>query len=246
MTAIANGIAVYGGFIPYTATFLVFSDYARSAIRMAAIMKTQQIFVYTHDSIGLGEDGPTHQPVEHLASLRIMPNLTLWRPCDAPETAVAWQMAIENQTGPTVLALSRQSLPHCDRDAETLDNINKGGYVLYAPDTKPAAIIIATGSEIQIALAAAKQLGNIRVVSMPCVRQFDAQSDDYKQSVLPKNVPVFAIEAGIRSYWTKFTGNIDHVVGIDQFGESAPADKLFEHFGITVKHLCNVINKELS
>ena len=253
MTAIANGIALYGGLIPYTGTFLVFSDYARNAIRMAALMKIQQILVYTHDSIGLGEDGPTHQPIEHIASLRLIPNVMVWRPCDAIETAQAWISAIENQSGPTVLALSRQDLPHCKRNETTLGNVRRGGYVLLDLTNQSQgdelvldALIIATGSEVQLALTTAKQLHkeglSVRVVSMPCVELFDQQSQDYQSSVLPQNVPIFAVEAGVGQYWMRFTQSADHIIGIDQFGESAPANELFQHFGLTVENLAEKVH----
>lgn len=249
MSAIANGLALHGGLIPYTGTFLVFSDYARNALRMAALMKIQQIFVYTHDSIGLGEDGPTHQPVEHLASLRLIPNMSVWRPCDAVESAVAWQAALERQNGPTALSFSRQTLPHCRRDKTALHNIRCGGYVLHDAKDKAEVILIATGSEVALALESAKKLAThkiaARVVSMPSVDVFEAQSKTYRQSVLPPGVPVVAIEAGIRDYWCQFTGNKEAVVGMDSFGESAPADELFKHFGFTVEQVCKKVDNVL-
>ncbi|WP_374511879.1 transketolase [Niveibacterium sp.] len=236
MTAIANGLALHGGFIPYTATFLVFSDYARNAIRMAALMKQRQIMVYTHDSIGLGEDGPTHQPVEHVASLRIIPNLDVWRPCDTVETAAGWINAIERADGPTVLALSRQNLPFVARSAQQIADIRRGGYVL--SDAEGAkAVIMATGSEIALALAAQKQLAEagvpVRVVSMPSTNQFDKQDAAYKASVLPANLPKVAVEAGVSAHWYRYVGSNGTVIGMDTFGESAPAGELFKHFGFT-------------
>ena len=234
MAAIGNGIALHGGFIPYTATFLIFSEYARNAIRMAALMKQRQIFVFTHDSIGLGEDGPTHQPVEQAATLRLIPNMSVWRPCDAVETAVAWRMAIERTDGPTCLLLSRQGLAHQERSSEALAAIARGGYVLADCDGDPDGIIIATGSEVECAMAAARKLTaegkKVRVVSMPSCDLFDAQDETYRKSVLPPGVPVLAVEAGVTDYWRKYAGR---VIGIDRFGESAPAADLFEFFGIT-------------
>jgi len=236
MTAIANGIALHGGLIPYTATFLVFSDYARNAIRMAALMKQRQIMVYTHDSIGLGEDGPTHQPVEHVPSLRLIPNLDVWRPADALETAVAWASGIERADGPSLLALSRQNLPLVSGAVPT-ETIAKGGYVLAdADDAK--VVLIATGSEIKLALDAREALAKdgiaARVVSMPCVEAFERQSADYKASVLGKCAKRVAIEAAHSGLWYKYVGLHGAVVSIDSFGESAPAGKLFELFGFTV------------
>ncbi len=236
MTAIANGLALHGGFIPYTATFLVFSDYARNAIRMAALMKQRHIMVYTHDSIGLGEDGPTHQPVEHVASLRIIPNLDVWRPCDAVETAAAWINALERADGPTVLALSRQNLPFVARSAQQIADIRRGGYVL--SDAEGAkAVIIATGSEVALALTAQKQLAEagipVRVVSMPSTNLFDKQDAGYKAAVLPANLPKVAVEAGVSAHWYRYVGSNGAVIGMDSFGESAPAGELFKHFGFT-------------
>lgn len=240
MTAIANGIALHGGLIPYTATFLIFSDYARNAIRMAALMQQRQIMVYTHDSIGLGEDGPTHQPVEHVASLRLIPNLDVWRPADALETAIAWTSSIERADGPSLLALSRQNLPLVSAAIPT-ETIAKGGYVL-ADSDNAAITFIATGSEIKLALdtrdALAKEGIATRVVSMPCVEAFERQSPDYKASVLGKNAKRIAIEAGHTGLWYKYVGAVDAgqgaVIGIDRFGDSAPAGQLFELFGFTV------------
>ena len=239
MTAIANGLALHGGLIPYTATFLVFSDYARNAIRMAALMQQRQIMVYTHDSIGLGEDGPTHQPVEHVASLRLIPNLDVWRPADALETAVAWTSGIERSDGPSLLALSRQNLPLVSGAIAT-ETIAKGGYVLAdADDAK--VVLIATGSEIKLALDAREALAKegiaARVVSIPCVEAFERQSTDYKASVLGKCTKRVAIEAGHTGLWYKYVGLHGAVIGIDRFGESAPAGQLFELFGFTVANV---------
>ena len=234
MAAIMNGLALYGGFIPYGATFLVFSDYARNAIRMSALMEQRVIYVMTHDSIGLGEDGPTHQPVEHVESLRLIPNLNVWRPCDAVETLVAWGHGLQAEDNPTLLALSRQNLPHQTRDEKTLANIEKGGYVLLENNDADITLI-ATGSEVQLAMAAAKEL-NARVVSMPCVELFRQQDKAYKAEVLG-NLKTLAIEAGVTRGWYEFA---DAVIGIDTFGASAPAGDLFQHFGFTVD---NVIQK---
>ena len=239
MTAIANGIALHGGFIPYTATFLVFSDYARNAIRMAALMRLRQLMVYTHDSIGLGEDGPTHQPIEQAASLRLIPGLDVWRPADAMETAVAWTAALERQDGPSCFLLSRQNLPALSRTAEQLARIRLGGYVLRHADAKiPQVVLIATGSEVAVAVdaqAALRAEGIAAcVVSMPCQRRFDLQAQAYRQEVLPPSLPVVAVEAGHPDLWWKYLGGNGAVVGIDRFGESAPAAELYEFFGITV------------
>ncbi len=239
MVAIGNGLALHGGFIPYTATFLVFADYARNAIRMASLMKQRAVFVLTHDSIGLGEDGPTHQPVEHAASLRLIPNLHVWRPCDAVETAVAWRRAVERNDGPSALLLSRQGLPHQQRTPEQSAAIARGGYVLRDCDTTPELIILATGSEVELAVAAAEQLNRqgrpTRVVSLPCVEVFEAQDEAYRQQVLPDAVEKrIAIEAGSTAGWYKYVGRKGQVIGLDRFGESAPAGELFELFGFTV------------
>ncbi|WP_420827046.1 transketolase [Azospira restricta] len=240
MTAIANGLALHGGLIPYTATFLVFSDYARNAIRMAALMKQRQIMVYTHDSIGLGEDGPTHQPVEHVASLRLIPNLDVWRTADATETAVAWAAAIERQNGPSVLALSRQNLPTVTAGVAA-ETIRRGGYVLSDCAGEAQVVLIATGSEVKLALdaQAALKMDGIaaRVVSMPCADVFDRQDADYRASVLGKCQKRIAIEAGHPDLWRKYVGLKGAVIGIDRFGESAPAPKLFEFFGFTVANV---------
>ncbi|HUZ34427.1 MAG TPA: transketolase [Xanthobacteraceae bacterium] len=237
MTAVANGIALHGGLLPYVATFLVFSDYARNAIRMGALMRQRVVHILTHDSIGLGEDGPTHQPVEHLESLRLIPNLDVWRPCDAVETASAWRNAVERTNGPTALALSRQALPHQPRTREQIDAIRRGGYVLVEPAMQPAAIIIATGSEVQLACAAALLLAaasvHVRVVSMPCVEIFDAQDAAWRHSVLPPHLPVVAVEAGATRGWWRYADRSGAVIGLDSFGESAPAPALFAHFDFT-------------
>jgi len=251
MTAICNGMSLHGGFIPYSGTFLTFSDYARNALRMAALMKAQNILVYTHDSIGLGEDGPTHQPVEHTASLRIMPNMRVWRPCDTVETAVAWRDAINNQQGPTSLILTRQGLPHQSRSADQIAAIARGGYVLSDSDGMPNIILIATGSEVALAVAAAEALAadgvNVRVVSMPCTHAFDVQDEDYRESVLPADVTArVVIEAGVTETWWRYAGPGGRVVGLDRFGESAPADELFEHFGFSASNVVAVAKEILS
>jgi len=239
MSAIANGLALHGGFIPFDATFLVFSDYARNAVRMSALIPAHAIHVYTHDSIGLGEDGPTHQPVEHLASLRYIPNNDVWRPCDAVESAVAWKSAITRQDGPSCLIFSRQNLPHQARDAAQVADIARGGYVLKDSVGTPEIILIATGSEIGLATQAAEQLGDtVRVVSMPSTDVFDRQDAAYRESVLPNAVRKrIAIEAGVTPFWRAYVGLDGAVIGIDTFGASAPADKLFQHFCITVEKI---------
>ncbi|MDO4895696.1 transketolase [Moraxella sp.] len=235
MTAIANGVALHGGFIPYTATFLMFMEYARNAVRMSALMKQQVINVYTHDSIGLGEDGPTHQPVEQVASLRYTPNHYTWRPCDTVETAVAWKLALKTNHAPTSLILSRQNLPFQQRDESQIANIAKGGYVLAKEKGELKAIIIATGSEVELAMGAYEMLDGVRVVSMPCAELFVQQDGDYRESVLPSGVRArVAVEAGISDYWYKFVGLDGKVIGMTSFGESAPAKDLFKHFGFTV------------
>ena len=242
MAAITNGIALHKGCIPFCATFLVFSDYARNALRIAALMKIRSIFVFTHDSIGLGEDGPTHQPIEQVATLRLIPNMSVWRPCDAVESAVAWKAAIERSNGPTSLLFTRQSVPHVTRTPDQIQNIGRGGYVLRDCDGPPDAIIIATGSEVCLALDAADELErgkyHIRVVSMPSVDVFEQQSLDYRQEVLPKSVTArVAVEAGATNGWSKYVGFDGHVIGLDTFGESAPASDLYTHFGITVEKI---------
>ncbi|MBT9432722.1 transketolase [Candidatus Sodalis endolongispinus] len=248
MTAIGNGIAHHGGFVPYTATFLMFVEYARNAVRMAALMKARHIMVYTHDSIGLGEDGPTHQPVEQLASLRMTPNMSNWRPCDQVETAVAWKKAIERHDGPTALILSRQNLAQQDRTTQQLTDIARGGYVLKDCEGQPELIFIATGSEVELAVAAYQQLKDegrkVRVVSLPSTDVFDLQDEAYRESVLPKAVTArVAIEAGIADYWYKYVGLNGQIVGMTTFGESAPAEELFKVFGFTKE---NVLNKARS
>ncbi len=244
MTAIANGIALHGGFLPYTATFLMFVEYARNAARMAALMKIRQIMVYTHDSIGLGEDGPTHQPVEQLTSLRSTPNMSTWRPCDQVESAVAWKYAIERKQGPTALIFSRQNLPQQARNPEQLASVARGGYVLKDCSGVPQLILIATGSEVALAVAAADRLSsegvNVRVVSMPSTDTFDKEPESYRESVLPRAVTVrVAIEAGSADYWHKYTGLDGAIIGMTTFGESAPAERLFDEFGFTVDNVVN-------
>ncbi|MFN2338503.1 MAG: transketolase [Gammaproteobacteria bacterium] len=248
MSAIMNGISLHGGFIPYGATFLMFSEYARNALRMAALMKIQSIFVYTHDSIGLGEDGPTHQPVEQTATLRMIPNMDVWRPCDAVESAVAWKAAIEHRDGPSALIFSRQNLDHQNRSAEQLKAITRGGYVLKDCDGTPDAIIIATGSEVGLAMGAADKLSGkkIRVVSMPSTTVFDAQDEAYKESVLPSDVTArVVVEAGVTGGWYKYAGLKGKIVGIDRFGESAPAGELFKYFGFTVENVVKAVESVL-
>ncbi|MCK0753055.1 transketolase [Chromohalobacter japonicus] len=242
MAAIMNGIALHGGFVPYGATFLIFMEYMRNAVRMAALMGQRVIHVFTHDSIGLGEDGPTHQPIEQLTTLRSTPNLSTWRPCDAVETAVAWDTALKRQAGPSALVLSRQGLPHQARDKQQLANIERGGYVLKDCEGTPALILIATGSEVGLAMDAAAELENagtpVRVVSMPSTDTFDTQDADYRESVLPRNVTArLAIEAAHRDFWFKYVGLDGRIVGMTTFGESAPAGDLFKHFGFTVDNV---------
>ncbi|CAI0726514.1 Transketolase 1 [Serratia quinivorans] len=242
MTAITNGIALHGGFLPYSATFLMFVEYARNAVRMAALMKIRNVFVYTHDSIGLGEDGPTHQPVEQMASLRVTPNMSTWRPCDQVESAVAWQYGIERNDGPTTLIFSRQNLTQQPRSAEQLANVYRGGYVLKDCAGTPDVILIATGSEVGITVEAADQLTaagrKVRVVSMPSTDAFDKQDAAYRESVLPAAVTArVAVEAGIADYWYKYVGLNGAIVGMTTFGESAPAEQLFKEFGFTVDNV---------
>ena len=243
MTAISNGLNLHGGFIPFDATFLVFSDYARNAVRMSALMGAHAIHVYTHDSIGLGEDGPTHQPIEHMASLRYIPHNDLWRPCDAVESAVAWKAAIERNDGPSCLVFSRQTLPHQARDAAQVAAIARGGYVLKDSVGTPDTLLIATGSEVGLAMQAAAQLGDgVRVVSMPSTDVFDRQDAAYRESVLPRGVRRrVAIEAGVSDFWRKYVGLDGDVIGIDRFGASAPADVLFPHFGFTVEKVVEAV-----
>jgi len=245
MAAMINGISLHGGFVPYGATFLMFSEYARNALRMAALMKVGHIEVFTHDSIGLGEDGPTHQPVEQTATLRMIPNMDVWRPCDAVESSVAWKVAIKNQTGPSSLIFSRQNLAHQDRTAEQIALIERGGYILKDSDGAPDAIIIATGSEVSLAMeAAAASDKNVRVVSMPSTNAFDKQDAAYKESVLPSSVTArVAVEAGVTGFWAKYVGLNGKVIGIDTFGESAPAGELFKMFGITTEAVIAAVNE---
>ena len=245
MSAIMNGVALHGGIIPFGATFLMFSEYARNALRMAALMKIPSIFVYSHDSIGLGEDGPTHQAVEQIPTLRMIPNMSVWRPCDAVESAVCWKLAIEKKDGPSCLIFSRQNLDHQARTDAQIAAIEKGGYVLRDCDGTPDVIIIAPGSEVALATGAADQLGGkkVRVVSMPSTTTFDAQDDAYKESVLPAAVTArVAVEAAVTGGWYKYVGLGGKVVGIDRFGESAPAGELFKLFGFTVENVVKAVN----
>jgi transketolase len=259
MSAIMNGIALHGGYIPYGGTFLTFSDYSRNALRMAALMKIRSIFVFTHDSIGLGEDGPTHQSVEHAASLRIIPGMDVWRPCDTVESLVAWQVAIERNDGPSALLFSRQNIAFQQRTPATLSNVRRGGYVLSEADksegrsassgAKPQAVIIATGSEVPLAVQAQQALAaqgvRVRVVSMPCTNVFDRQDAAYRESVLPRGVPRVAVEAGVTDGWCKYVGASDAklgaVIGLDRFGESAPAGDLFKFFNITAERIVEAV-----
>ncbi|OPX56271.1 transketolase [Oceanospirillum multiglobuliferum] len=250
MAAIMNGVALHGGFVPYGATFLIFMEYARNAIRMAALMKQRAIYVFTHDSIGLGEDGPTHQPVEQVPSLRGTPNMSVWRPCDAVETAVSWKAALERNNGPTALILSRQNLDHQPRSDEQLANIARGAYVLKDCEGTADAILIATGSEVALALKAAEELTakgkNIRVVSMPSTDRFDAQDAAYRESVLPADVITrVAIEASHKDFWYKYVGLEGAIIGMETFGESAPAEQLFEEFGFTVDNIVGTVDELL-
>ena len=250
MSAMMNGIVLHGGFIPFGATFLVFSDYARNALRMAALMKIQSIFVFTHDSIGLGEDGPTHQAVEQIPTLRMIPNMQVWRPCDAVETAVSWTSAIERRDGPSCLVLSRQNLKHQQRSEQQIEDIARGGYILRDCQGTPDAIIIATGSEVELAVAASEvellEDVNIRIVSMPSTTQFDRQTREYRDSVLPPNVKArIAVEAAVSGGWYKYVGLDGIVIGMDTFGESAPAKELFAYFGFTVSKVVEAVNNLL-
>ncbi len=257
MSAIMNGVALHGGFIPYGATFLIFMEYARNAVRMAALMKQRVLYVFTHDSIGLGEDGPTHQPIEQLASLRLTPNLDAWRPADTVETAVAWNAAVTRPAsigmdvhdgGPSALIFSRQNLPHQARDVAQVADIARGGYVLKDCEGEPELILIATGSEVGLAVQADKLSAEgrkVRVVSMPSTSVFDQQDAAYKQSVLPKGLPRVAIEAGVTDFWYKYVGLEGAVVGIDRFGESAPAGALFKHFGLTAENVAETVKQVL-
>ena len=246
MSAIMNGISLHGGFIPYGATFLVFMEYARNALRMAALMKQRAIHVYTHDSIGLGEDGPTHQPIEQVANLRHTPNMSTWRPCDAVESAVAWKMALQRADGPTSMVFSRQNLPHQARSDEQIANIERGGYILRDCEGTPAAILIATGSEVDLAMQSAEALASegvaVRVVSMPSTDLFDAQSAEYRESVLPSSVAArVAVEALQADFWYKYVGLNGAIVGMTSFGESAPAGELFKYFGFTVENVTDKV-----
>lgn len=252
MAAIMNGVALHGGFIPYGGTFLTFSDYSRNAIRMAALMKRRVIHVFTHDSIGLGEDGPTHQSIEHAASLRLIPNLDVWRPADTAETTVAWSVALTNRNKPTALLLSRQNLPYAPKNGDAIGNISRGAYVLSEPadigmNKKAQAVIIATGSEVQLALKAQRLLAErkiaVRVVSMPSTTTFDREDVAYKSSVLPAGLPRVAVEMGVTDSWWKY--GCAAVVGIDSYGESAPAGVLFEHFGFTPENVANTVQVAL-
>ncbi|ADE16477.1 transketolase [Nitrosococcus halophilus Nc 4] len=245
MSAIMNGVALHGGFIPYGGTFLMFSEYARNAVRMSALMGVQSIFVYTHDSIGLGEDGPTHQAVEQAATLRYIPRMSVWRPCDAVESLVSWRAAIERRDGPTSLLLTRQGVPHQQRTPKQMEDIRRGGYILRDTDGKPDVIMIATGSEVALAMEAAETLGGkgikARVVSMPCTDVFDAQDETYREAVLPSEVRArVAVEAGVTDYWRKYVGLEGKVLGIDTFGESAPAPEVYKHFGLTAENLAKI------
>jgi transketolase len=246
MSHIMNGMALHGGLLPFGGTFLMFSEYARNALRMSALMKQRVIYVYTHDSIGLGEDGPTHQPVEQTATLRLIPNMDVWRPCDTVESIVSWVAAVERQTGPTSLVFSRQNLPFMKRDSTQIESIRKGAYVLSeAQGGKPAAVIIATGSEVDLAMKAQAALAaegvHVRVVSMPSTNVFDRQDQAYKDSVLPRGVKRVAVEAGVTGVWHKYVGLDGAVIGMDCFGESAPAGELFKHFGFTAENVVKTV-----
>jgi transketolase len=250
MAAMMNGMTLHGGFIPYGGTFLTFSDYARNALRMAALMKIQNILVFTHDSIGLGEDGPTHQPVEHVEGLRIIPNMEVWRPCDGVETAVAWKCTIERRDGPTSLVLSRQGLARQTRSEQQVRDITRGGYVLVEAED-PQALLIATGSEVQLAVAAAEELAGAgiraQVVSIPSVSRFSAQDADYHDAVLPPAVKCrVAIEAGIENGWLSMVGAEGSVISIDHYGESAPAGQLFEKYGFTTERVVSTVQELLA
>jgi transketolase len=238
MGAIMNGLALHGGLLPYGGTFLVFTDYARNSLRMAALMRLRVVFVLTHDSIGLGEDGPTHQPVEHLASLRAMPNMHVWRPADAVETAVAWQSAIERSDGPTSLILSRQNLAHVARGDDQLAMISRGAYIVSNGDSPPDIVLIATGSELELVIAAAGQLESggtsVRVVSMPCVERFEEQDAAYREHVLPRGTVRLVVEAGVADCWWRYALDRGDVIAMHSFGQSAPAKQLFARFGFTV------------
>ena len=250
MAHIMNGMALHGGLLPFGGTFLMFSEYARNALRMSALMKQRVIYVFTHDSIGLGEDGPTHQPVEQTTTLRFIPNMDVWRPCDTVESIVSWVAAVERKTGPSSLIFSRQNLNFQKRDAAQIANIRKGGYVLSeAANGKPQGIIIATGSEVDLAIKAQAALAtegiNVRVVSMPSTNVFDRQDQAYKDSVLTQGVKRVAVEAGVTGLWHKYVGLEGAVIGMDCFGESAPAGELFKHFGFTVENVVNTVKRVL-
>jgi transketolase len=248
MSAIMNGLALHGALIPYGGTFLTFSDYSRNALRMAAMMKLRSIFVFTHDSIGLGEDGPTHQSVEHAAALRLIPGMDVWRPCDSVESAAAWIAAIERTDGPTALLFTRQNVPFQNRDAHAIAAIWRGGYVL-SDAQEPKAVIVATGSEVQLAIGAQRELAKegipVRVVSMPCTSVFDRQPPMYRDAVLIPTLRKVAVEAGVSDYWRKYVGLEGAVVGIDRYGESAPGGKLFEYFGFTVEKVVKAVKSVL-
>jgi transketolase len=250
MAAALNGMALHGGIIPYGGTFLTFSDYMRNALRMAALMQAGSIFVFTHDSVGLGEDGPTHQPIEHAATLRYIPGMDVWRPCDGTETAVAWIAAVERRKGPTALLLSRQNLPAQSRSAEQVSAIARGGYVLSEASASPQAVLIATGSEVSLAMAAQKQLESqgvaVRVVSMPSTTTFDRQEQNYRAAVLPTGVKRVAIEAGVSDFWRKYVGLDGAVLGIDRFGESAPAADVFKYLGFTAENVSAIVARLLN
>ena len=248
MSAVMNGLALHGGIIPYGGTFLTFSDYSRNALRMAALMKLRSIFVFTHDSIGLGEDGPTHQPIEHAAALRLIPNMDVWRPCDPVEATAAWMAAIERKDGPTSLLFTRQNVPFQKRDAHTVSSIRRGGYIL-ADAQEPKAVIVATGSEVQLALGAKQKLAEegipVRVASLPCTSAFDRQPPMYRDVVLIPTLPKVAVEAGVGDYWRKYVGTEGAVVGIDRYGESAPGAKLFGYFGFTSDNVVKAVKSLL-
>ncbi len=250
MAAITNGMSLHGGFIPETGTFLTFSDYSRNALRMASLMKLRNIFVFTHDSIGVGEDGPTHQPIEHVSSLRLIPGMHVWRPCDTVESAVAWTQAVAHRDGPACLIFTRQNSQFQVRSAGTIANIARGGYVLADATAKPAAIIIATGSEVELAVKARELLAaggvQVRVVSMPCTQVFDAQDAAYRESVLPRGVPRVAVEAGVTDFWWKYVGLEGRVIGIDRFGESAPFKDLYAFFGFTTDKVAAAVKSVLN
>ncbi len=251
MTAICNGLSLHGGFIPYSATFLVFSDYARNAVRMSALLPTKNIHVYTHDSIGLGEDGPTHQPVEHVASLRLIPNLQVWRPCDTVESAVAWKCALESDSMPSALIFTRQGLPHQPRSQAQLENVARGGYVLVEAVGEADALIIATGSEVGLAVSAAKELSSkgieVNVVSMPNMGLFLQQDETYREAVLPSGISArVVVEAGVTACWSSIAGDNGRVIGIDRFGASAPASELFKHYGLTVENVSQAVRDSLA